>query len=71
MTSPTKTDLVFALIVAGVVTACLTDPVHAWLHAHVQLLLGIFLGSTAELFIVCGLPWLRDRWHWLLWFSWQ
>lgn len=39
-------------------------PVHAWLHAHLELLLGVLLGSLAQ-----SVPWLIDRCRWIKWFS--
>jgi hypothetical protein len=33
--------------------------------------LGVLVGSLAELFMIRGIPWLRDRWRWLRWFSWN
>lgn len=53
--------------VAGlVVLIALTEPAHAWLHAHLQFLWGVLVGSLLQ---VPG--WLRDRWRWMKWFSWQ
>jgi hypothetical protein len=50
----------------------LWQPIHTWLHAHLELLLGILIGSLLELAVVCGpraLRWIRDRWLWMKWFS--
>jgi uncharacterized membrane protein len=44
----------------------LFEPMHTWLHGHLELLLGFLLGSLAQ-----SVPWLIDRWFWLKWFSWQ
>jgi hypothetical protein len=43
----------------------LTDPVHAWLHAHLQFLAGIFVGSTLEAAVWSWDDWrkLRKRRH--------
>jgi hypothetical protein len=60
--------------VAGLFVAALfalTPPVHAWLHAHRQFLLGVFVGSVAEWLVILGSRWAWDRWLWLRWFSWQ
>jgi hypothetical protein len=42
----------------------LFHPFHAWLHAHLELLLGFVLGTLAQ-----SVPWLVDRWRWMKWFS--
>jgi len=41
-------------------------PVHSWLHAHLQFLWGVLAGTLVQ-----SVGWLRDRWRWLKWFSWQ
>lgn len=53
-------------VAAFVTLVAITEPVHAWLHAHLQFLWGVLVGSLLQ---VPG--WLRDRWLWMKWFSWQ
>ena len=43
----------------------------ACIHIHRELVLGILIGSTAELLIVLASRWLWDRYLWLKWFSHQ
>lgn len=57
--------MVFASLCFGGLLA-IYAPVHAWLHAHLQLLLGFLLGTLAQ-----SVPWLIDRWRWMKWFSHQ
>ncbi len=40
------------------------QPVHSYLHAHLELLLGFLLGTLAQ-----SVPWLIERYRWLKWFS--
>lgn len=53
-----------ALLFAAVLA--LYRPVHSWLHAHLELLLGILIGSLLQ-----APGWLLDRWRWMKWFSHQ
>lgn len=53
------------LILAGFVFL-FYEPVHAWLHRHVELFLGILIGSLLQ-----TIGWARDRWRWMRGFSWQ
>lgn len=43
----------------------------AWLHVHRELILGIMIGSVAELLVVYASRWLWDRAQWMRWFSHQ
>lgn len=42
---------------------------HAWCQLHRELILGILIGSVAELLVVFASRWLWDRVLWLRWFS--
>lgn len=55
-------------LAAGLILCVLAlfQPIHDWLHAHLQFLCGVVVGSLLQ---VPG--WLYDRWLWLKWFSWQ
>jgi hypothetical protein len=43
----------------------------AWIHLHRELILGILIGSVAELLIVYASRWTWDRVQWMRWFSHQ
>jgi hypothetical protein len=53
-------------IVLAILAVGLYQPTHAWLHTHLEFLWGVLAGSLLQ---VPG--WLRDRWRWMKWFSWQ
>jgi putative effector of murein hydrolase len=60
------------LFLLSLLLVSLYEPIHAWLHAHLQLLAGVVIGSVAQLLVTGGVArWLRDRWLWMRWFSWQ
>jgi len=68
MRRPTETEITHRMAIWGFVAAgvgiALYEPVHTWLHAHLELLLGFLLGTLAQ-----TVPWLIDRWRWMKWFS--
>ncbi len=55
-----------SMAAAFVVTALvgLFEPVHRFLHAHVDILAGVLAGTLVQ-----SVGWLRDRWRWMKWFS--
>lgn len=71
MRRPTETEITHRMAIWGLATllglgVALYEPVHTWLHAHLELLLGFLLGTLAQ-----TVPWLIDRWCWVKWFSHQ
>lgn len=66
----------FFAAVAVVILVGITEPVHGWIRRHIEFMFGVTLGSWLELAVCERWPqrcfaWLRDRWLWLRWFSWQ
>lgn len=51
-------------VIFVLVLGALYDPIHAWLHRHLELIFGILIGSSLEM-----VGWIRDRWRWMKWFS--
>jgi hypothetical protein len=66
MKGPIVTALFVSVCIGVLAAAIALKPFHAWLHAHLQLLLGILIGALLQ---VPG--WLRDRWRWMKHFSWN
>lgn len=46
-------------------------PLGAWCRLHREFILGMLIGSVAELLIVLASRWLWDRVLWMRWFSHQ
>jgi hypothetical protein len=59
-----KRMAVWSVVALVVMLMAFWQPVHAWLHVHLELLLGILIGTLAQ-----SIAWLIDRWRWLRWFS--
>lgn len=38
-------------LIALIVLIGITDPVHAWLHTHLQFLVGVFMGTLLEMIV--------------------
>jgi hypothetical protein len=74
-------DLWTNLFFFALLLVALWLPVHRWLHAHLELLAGILIGSLLELTavfcprwlspVLTGARWIKDRWLWMKWFSHQ
>lgn len=48
------------------ILVALLQPVHSFLHAHVEFFAGVLAGTLLQ-----SVGWIRDRWRWLKWNTWQ
>ena len=58
-----------AVLLALAVAPVWPVPFLRWIQLHRELILGVLIGSVAELLIVLASRWLWDRYLWLKWFS--
>jgi hypothetical protein len=63
--------MLILVLLAVAVSPVWPVPFLAWIHVHRELVLGIMIGSIAELLIVLASRWSWDCYLWMKWFSHQ